>query len=244
MIHVRACMKEGKTLILLRSRYIYESLLDAPNGHYIREVRNEAGEEVLYRSMLSLAGETKSMFINPSFRCCAWKTASVMLAKQDKSWTVLTFATALALRRTIPLPPFRSFSFPRTLLEKSLLWSRLATPSTVLITWSIFTPSWPSSRLWLRLPKSPVRSLTKSWRTVICFFWGLLERERPLLDNDLLRCSSILKSFPVIALSTLLLETYSADTWEALATKPWMLSEGLKAAFFLSTKHMHATKAR
>jgi hypothetical protein len=62
-------MSEGKTLILLRSRYIYESLLDAPNEHYIHEVSNEAGGEVLYRSMLSLAGETKSVFINPLFRC-------------------------------------------------------------------------------------------------------------------------------------------------------------------------------
>jgi hypothetical protein len=62
-------MREGKTLILVRSRHIYESLLDAPNGHYICEVSNEAGGEVLYRTMLSLAGETKSVFINPSFRC-------------------------------------------------------------------------------------------------------------------------------------------------------------------------------
>lgn len=68
MMRIRACMREGQTLILVRSRHIYESLLDALNGHYIRDTAGE-NDQVLYRTMLSLAGETKSVFIQPSFRC-------------------------------------------------------------------------------------------------------------------------------------------------------------------------------
>lgn len=71
MMRVRAAMREGHTLILVKSRHVYESLLDALNGHYVREENTDDDEdgEILHRTMLSLAGETKSVYIKPSFRC-------------------------------------------------------------------------------------------------------------------------------------------------------------------------------
>lgn len=59
-------MREGKTLILVQSRHLYESLLDALNVHYTKDRHNDGN---LHRTMLSLAGVTQSVFVQPSFRC-------------------------------------------------------------------------------------------------------------------------------------------------------------------------------
>jgi hypothetical protein len=69
-------MREGQTLILVRSRHIYESLLDALYGHYIKETSLEDDGEVLHRTMLSLAGETKSVIYDERLslaRMLSWK---------------------------------------------------------------------------------------------------------------------------------------------------------------------------
>ena len=68
MMRIKSCMKEGKTLILVKARHLYESLLDALNVHYQKD-RGGSIEHNLHRTMLSMAGVTQSVFVQPSFRC-------------------------------------------------------------------------------------------------------------------------------------------------------------------------------
>jgi hypothetical protein len=58
MMNIKACMKEGKTLILVKSRHLYESLLDALNVHYTKDT--SYGNDNLHRTVLSMAGVTQS----------------------------------------------------------------------------------------------------------------------------------------------------------------------------------------
>lgn len=67
MMLIKACLKEGSTLILVKARHLYESLLDALNVHYIKD--KSYGDENLHRTGLSMAGgSTQSVFVQPSFR--------------------------------------------------------------------------------------------------------------------------------------------------------------------------------
>lgn len=100
MMRIKACMREGKTLILVKSRHIYESMLDPLNVHYTKD-RSGSESDNLHKTMLSMAGVTQSVFVQPSFRC-------IVLEDQEElksyvlppminrfSKTVLTYASAL-----------------------------------------------------------------------------------------------------------------------------------------------------
>eukprot|EP01125_Pyxidicula_operculata_P010465 TRINITY_DN343_c0_g3_i1.p1 TRINITY_DN343_c0_g3~~TRINITY_DN343_c0_g3_i1.p1 ORF type:complete len:4704 (-),score=480.58 TRINITY_DN343_c0_g3_i1:101-14212(-) len=77
MMRIKACMKEGKTLILVKSRHLYESLLDALNVHYTKDKSFGGEDDNLHRTVLSMAGVTQSVFVKPSFRC-------IVLEDQDE----------------------------------------------------------------------------------------------------------------------------------------------------------------
>ena len=100
MMRIKACMREGKTLILVKSRHLYESLLDALNVHYTKD-HSYDGNDNLHKTVLSMAGVTQSVFVDPSFRC-------IVLEDQDElrssvlppminrfSKVVLTYGSAL-----------------------------------------------------------------------------------------------------------------------------------------------------
>jgi len=79
MMRVKAALREGRTLILVRSRHLYEALLDALNVSYMKE---ETSEGTLHRTMLSMAGVTQSVFVRPSFRC-------IVVEDQDEAQSCL-----------------------------------------------------------------------------------------------------------------------------------------------------------
>eukprot|EP01133_Synstelium_polycarpum_P014536 gene14536-17171_t len=101
MMQIKACMREGKTLVLVKSRHLYESMLDALNVHYTKDTGGIDGE-VLHKTMLSMAGVTQSVFVKPSFRCIVLedqkelKTSVLPPMINRFSKTVLTFASALS----------------------------------------------------------------------------------------------------------------------------------------------------
>jgi len=99
MMRIKGCMREGRTLILVKSRHLYESLLDALNVHYTKDRTSD--EDNLHRTMLSMGGVTQSVFVQPTFRC-------IVLEDQDElkssvlppminrfSKVVLTYSSAL-----------------------------------------------------------------------------------------------------------------------------------------------------
>jgi hypothetical protein len=70
-------MKEGKTLILVKSRHLYESLLDALNVHYTKDSSFRDVDSCLHKTILSMAGVTQSVLVQPSF-------LSIVLEDQDE----------------------------------------------------------------------------------------------------------------------------------------------------------------
>jgi hypothetical protein len=100
MMRIKACMREGKTLILVKSRHLYESMLDALNVHYTK-YRSSDDSDNLHKTMLSMAGVTQSVFVKPSFRCIILEDqeelkSSVLPPMINRfSKTILTYASAL-----------------------------------------------------------------------------------------------------------------------------------------------------
>eukprot|EP01105_Mastigella_eilhardi_P007620 TRINITY_DN1911_c0_g3_i2.p1 TRINITY_DN1911_c0_g3~~TRINITY_DN1911_c0_g3_i2.p1 ORF type:complete len:3679 (-),score=783.02 TRINITY_DN1911_c0_g3_i2:52-10641(-) len=104
MMRIKACMREGKTLILVKSRHLYESLLDALNVHYQKD-HSGGSEDNLHKTVLSMAGVTQSVFVRPSFRCIVLEDqeelkSSVLPPMINRfSKTVLTYASTLSSRQ-------------------------------------------------------------------------------------------------------------------------------------------------
>ena len=103
MMRIKACLREGKTLILVKARHLYESLLDALNVHYIKDHSNFDSNDNLHKTVLSMAGVTQSVFVQPTFRC-------IILEDQDElrsyvlppminrfSKVILTYESALSI---------------------------------------------------------------------------------------------------------------------------------------------------
>eukprot|EP01012_Entosiphon_sulcatum_P019794 TRINITY_DN24755_c0_g1_i1.p1 TRINITY_DN24755_c0_g1~~TRINITY_DN24755_c0_g1_i1.p1 ORF type:complete len:857 (-),score=138.60 TRINITY_DN24755_c0_g1_i1:3-2573(-) len=98
MMRIKACMRDGRTLILVRARHLYESLLDALNLHYTAEGE---GQDRVFRTWLSMGGLTQAVLIRPSFRCIVIEDQdeiqSCLLPPMINRFTKesLTFASAL-----------------------------------------------------------------------------------------------------------------------------------------------------
>ncbi|KAH3762020.1 E3 ubiquitin-protein ligase RNF213 [Pelomyxa schiedti] len=103
MMRIKACLREGKTLILVKSRHLYESLLDALNVHYYKDRSfSNDDSDALHKTMLSMAGVTQAVFVRPSFRCIVLEDqeelkSSVLPPMINRfSKTILTYASALS----------------------------------------------------------------------------------------------------------------------------------------------------
>ena len=98
MMRIKGCLREGGTLILVKSRHLYESLLDALNVHYTID---RSGDGILHRTVLSMAGVTKSVLVQPTFRCIVIEDQDEvcdhvlppMIGRFNK--TILTYESAL-----------------------------------------------------------------------------------------------------------------------------------------------------
>eukprot|EP01035_Chromulina_nebulosa_P020147 gene20147-26157_t len=105
MMRIKACLREGKTLILVRARHLYEALLDALNVHYVKDMSTDG--DILHKTMLSMAGITQSVFVRPTFRCIALEDRDelkehVMPPLINRfSKATLTYASALSQQQRL-----------------------------------------------------------------------------------------------------------------------------------------------